>query len=347
VEEGVIPFSYDLGSLTVFDANAIPSLDAKKRESWIHSNARDVTQVLVNHVFSLPTESTQDGYFALLPDVVTPLPREKPVPKEKTLTRWEKFAKAKGINKTKKSRVEFDEGLGEFVPKYGFRGIKQGRNPDLVPNDWLVEVPDSLTKPVTDTPEEDQFTRIKNAKKERVEKNQKRQRRNQEESSTMAAAGIASFAPRTTPEGRTTLKKQLDKALKTTKVSTASMGRFDAALKRPEGDVKLKLGKRRGAGLEDSMLKGDLKGERARMLELANKVASGDNGPIVNVAKAAREHIKSGKIKEIGKLKHVKARGKPSRGGKTGGDRGSDKSSRGGKTSRGGSSRGRGRGRGK
>jgi len=299
-----------LGNLTVFDANPVPSKkDAKQREAWIQHNARDVTQVLVNHIFSLPTESTEEGFFAMLPDIVTPLPREKPVPKEKTLTRWEKFAKAKGINKTKKSRVEFDEGLGEFVPKYGFRGVKQGRNPDLVPNDWLVEVPDSLTKPVVDTPEEDQFSRIKKAKKERVEKNQKLQRRNQEEAANSAAAGIAAFASRDTAQNRATLKTQLDKALKVTKVSTASLGRFDKSLKRPEGDVKLKLGKRRGTGLEDSMLKGDLKGERARMLELAQKVASGDANPAVNVAKATREHIKSGKVKEIGKLKHVKARG--------------------------------------
>ena len=54
--------------------------------------------------FSLPTKPTQHyGVDALLPEPTTPIPREKPVPpQEKALTKWEEYAKIKGIKNRKK-----------------------------------------------------------------------------------------------------------------------------------------------------------------------------------------------------------------------------------------------------
>ena len=46
-----------------------------------------------------------------LPAPTTRLPREKPVPKEKQLTKWEKYAKEKGITKRKKTKSVWDEEL--------------------------------------------------------------------------------------------------------------------------------------------------------------------------------------------------------------------------------------------
>ena len=47
----------------------------------------------------------EDAVLAELPAPIYRLPREKPVPEEKAETKWEKFAKTKGITKTKRSRM--------------------------------------------------------------------------------------------------------------------------------------------------------------------------------------------------------------------------------------------------
>jgi len=46
-----------------------------------------------------------------LPTPTTRLPRAKPAPKAKQLTKWEKYAQEKGITKRKKTRAEWDEDL--------------------------------------------------------------------------------------------------------------------------------------------------------------------------------------------------------------------------------------------
>ena len=40
---------------------------------------------------------------------MTRLPREKPLPAEKVLTKWQVFAQQKGIRKRKRSKTEWDE----------------------------------------------------------------------------------------------------------------------------------------------------------------------------------------------------------------------------------------------
>jgi regulator of ribosome biosynthesis len=56
-----------------------------------------------------------------LPAPTTTLPREKPLPKPKEETRWEKFAKEKGIVKRKRERMVFDETAQEWKPRFGFK----------------------------------------------------------------------------------------------------------------------------------------------------------------------------------------------------------------------------------
>jgi hypothetical protein len=54
------------------------------------------------------------------------------VPKPKPPTKWEKFAKAKGIQKTKRSRMVFDEATDQYKPRYGYG---RASNKD----EWVVE----------------------------------------------------------------------------------------------------------------------------------------------------------------------------------------------------------------
>lgn len=65
------------------------------------------------------------------------------MPKEKEKTRWDKFAEKKGIKgKKRDGKLEFNEELQEWKPKYGYKG-KKG---DGVQDDWLVEVDDKPKK---------------------------------------------------------------------------------------------------------------------------------------------------------------------------------------------------------
>ena len=86
----------------------------------MHEVARAITQSLINKLFTQPSESVQGGRLASLPVPTTLLPREKPLPKPKPLTKWQKFAQEKGIVKRKRSKLEFDEPSGEWKRRHGY-----------------------------------------------------------------------------------------------------------------------------------------------------------------------------------------------------------------------------------
>lgn len=133
-----IPYTFDLGNLLCTDANPLPPSHCLA-ESDIQSAARDCAQVLINQLLSTcPINRSSDGSSVTLqlPSPTTPLPREKPVPKEKVLTKWEEFAKKKGISgKKKDTDLVYDDTKGDWVRKWG-RG---GKNKEAE-NEWLVEV---------------------------------------------------------------------------------------------------------------------------------------------------------------------------------------------------------------
>ncbi|KAK9475267.1 ribosomal biogenesis regulatory protein [Dipodascopsis tothii] len=147
--ERAIPVSYDLGNLAVFDENPIdyPSAAEADREEHLAALARDAAQMLVNQILTLPVVTgggtggevaRNDGTFIRLPEPTTLLPREKPLPAPKPPTKWEKFAKAKGIQaKEKTGNTVYDETTGEWVRKWGYKGKNKATD-----SQWLVEVDD-------------------------------------------------------------------------------------------------------------------------------------------------------------------------------------------------------------
>ena len=105
-------------------------------EAYLQSNARDGVQALLNALFALPSTSSPDGPVAKLPPPITQLPRAKPLPKPKPLTKWEKFAKEKGISHKKKEKAIWDEEKQDWVNRWGWKG----KNKELE-EQWLTEVP--------------------------------------------------------------------------------------------------------------------------------------------------------------------------------------------------------------
>lgn len=85
------------------------------QEAYLTSETRNNVQILINKLFELPMRN-EDGYMYVdLPEPRYNLPREKPLPTPKPLTKWQKFAIEKGIKKTPKPKATWDEILQVFI----------------------------------------------------------------------------------------------------------------------------------------------------------------------------------------------------------------------------------------
>lgn len=117
------PYTFDLGLLLTTDPNPL-TIDDSNLEASLAAIARDGAQSLINQLLTTcPATSTKtDGVLLSLPPSHTALPREKPLPAPKPPTKWEQFAKRKGIKpKTKEQRknLVFNEASGEWEKKWG------------------------------------------------------------------------------------------------------------------------------------------------------------------------------------------------------------------------------------
>jgi regulator of ribosome biosynthesis len=175
------------------------------------------------------------------------------LPKPKPLTKWEKFAKDKGIApKPKRDRMEFDEEKQEWVNRWGWNGKNKDEE-----NAWIREV-----KPSEELPNPGlEINHAKRARKERTLKNEKQRLKNAERAATeiaktsstkvleasiarpstslnnkksdARAAKIADNTARTKAQALAKREEQLKRKqeveglLVATKKSTASLGKFD------------------------------------------------------------------------------------------------------------------------
>lgn len=79
------------------------------QEAYLKSETRNNVQLVLNKLFELPIKN-EDGYMYVdLPEPRYNLPREKPLPTPKPLTKWQKFAIEKGIKKTPKPKATWDD----------------------------------------------------------------------------------------------------------------------------------------------------------------------------------------------------------------------------------------------
>lgn len=140
-----VPLDFDLGHLMAIDIQQpfdnetdidIKSLLSSSSNTLV-SYTRDNVQLVFNTLFSLSIQKTQDEesmVFIQLPQNKLALPRMKPIPTIAPETPWQKFAKKKGIKKTKQ-KMKFNEDFQEYMPKYG---SKSAKNHSL--NEWIREV---------------------------------------------------------------------------------------------------------------------------------------------------------------------------------------------------------------
>eukprot|EP00835_Amoeboradix_gromovi_P002150 NODE_115_length_19014_cov_0.489664.p7 type:complete len:223 gc:universal NODE_115_length_19014_cov_0.489664:11429-10761(-) len=156
-----VPMEIDVGLLRVVDSLTASNIS----EAEMLLRARDCCQVLMNELFQLDRTADEDGVYAALPAVRTILPREKPLPKPRQLTVWEKFAKKKGIVKKKTNAVVLDVPTNEWKPRFG-RKSKNNEKP------WLIE--GKMTDEIDANPYADQ----NKERKAKIDKNEKQKSRN-------------------------------------------------------------------------------------------------------------------------------------------------------------------------
>jgi len=149
---------------SVSSSSLLPASVIEANEQAIVTAVTENTQRLIQELFSnLPIEIIDEGVgpVAVLPKQITRLPRQQHVPRPKPLTRWQKFALAKGISKKNKESKVFDESTGEFVPRWGPKSLKKTHSD----KEWLIEAKK------TDDPTKDLFEERDLKKKKKVLQN--------------------------------------------------------------------------------------------------------------------------------------------------------------------------------
>jgi len=271
-----IDVQIDLGNMLVCDPNPIKETELRSnRRPLLLNLARDNIQLLVNKLWQLPSERVEDVVVVKLPAPTTRIPREKPIPAARQMTKWEKFAQTKGIQKKKKSRMVFDEQSKEYKPRWGYKRANDETQ------DWLIPVPD------TADPNEDQFEKRLKAKKERVAKNELQRLRNLARNMKGKVPGVG-LTPTANPD-----KDHLSRALVAAKTSNASMGSFTESLSKESEFTK-------GTGKKRKFLPNvsEVGKEKLRALDILSKLGGG--GGIVDKEKAAKVHVASQKIDSSG-----------------------------------------------
>ncbi|XP_057416990.1 ribosome biogenesis regulatory protein homolog [Lotus japonicus] len=275
-------FEVDLGHLMAFDSHhTFPTQPPLSREDLVKQalqKGTELVQAIADSLFTLPATEDVDGPLVKLPAPLTRLPREKHLPKPKPPTKWEAFAKKKGIQKKKKDKVLYDEQSGTWKRRYGY---DRANDEDAVP---IIEAKE------TDDPTEDPFAKRKENKRNRVDKQEKNRLQNLKEAAKfgalpshvqLAATALPITGTQAAPKKVT--KDELGNVAGIAATSTASGGKFDKKLageKPPQhkGKYRKFLPVAEGTGM------GSL--ERQQTEKILNKIMSKNSHDILNVNKA-------------------------------------------------------------
>lgn len=257
-----IDLEIDLGNLLAYDPNPLDVADSKNiSEKFIKDLARDNTQLLFNEIWKLPVERIQEAIVAKLPECTTVLPREKKIPKAQPLTKWQEYAKLKGIQKRKRGAMVWDETAKDWKPRFGYKRA----NDDT--KEWVIEIPANAD------PYEDQFEKRAKAKKERVAKNELQRLRNIARRTGKPMPGSGHLA------GQSQTTTELQSTFHVAKRATASLGRFEDKMKNEKPE------RNRGKKRKFDPVVGGLASEKSRQISILNEITG--KQPKLNKDRAA------------------------------------------------------------
>ncbi|KAJ3681144.1 hypothetical protein LUZ60_015633 [Juncus effusus] len=275
-------YQIDLGNLMAYDPNhhfqSIPS-SREELEKKCLEKGTELVQAIANSVFSLPSTEDRDGPLVKLPPPNTKLPREKHLPRPKPPTKWELFAKAKGIQNKKKDKRKWDEQTHTWKRTHGY---------DRVNDDKDIPILDAKA---TDEVGEDPFAKRKTEKKERVKKQEKNRLQNLKQAAKVGALPshvqlAATSLPITGMQNearKKASKQELESVAGLASTATASGGKFDKKVpgeKPPKHDGKFRtffaVAEGKGMGSQ----------EKQQTDKVLNQVLSKSSHEILDVNKA-------------------------------------------------------------
>eukprot|EP00980_Cylindrotheca_fusiformis_P001675 scaffold381_cov138-Cylindrotheca_fusiformis.AAC.11 len=265
-------------------------------EDYLLSKATTGCTQLVHALFQLPTERSDAGPLVQLPHYdEMKLPRALPPPPPKQETKWEKFAKAKGIplNKEKRSRKVWDETTGSWMYRHGFEKANSKSK------EWPI-----MEVGANDDPYIDPWEKLRDEKRSRTDKNIESRMKNQERVGNLAK-GVTSRVMKSrensrkmgkeggnvdrnnvpptgvpvdlksgTGEAKKRGKVSTNAALEAVQRSTASMGRFDQ-MREGEPERKKVLSKMKKRKFESGTSKSYHVSEGEKSMKILNAVMNG------------------------------------------------------------------------
>lgn len=284
-------FQVDLGNLMAFNPHHHFSSLPSSREELVKECLQEGTklvQAIADALFNLPSTEESQGPIVNLPAPTTSLPREKPLPKPRPPTKWEVFAKKKGIQNRKKDKIVYDDQTGAWKRRHGYDRVNDDRDVPII------------EAKLTDEPGQDPFAKRQVEKKQRVEKQEKHRLYNLKQAAKvgalpshvqLAATALPITGTQTAP--RKVSKDELQNVAGMAATATASGGKFDKKLpgeKPPKHEKKFRkfLPVVEGSGM------GSL--ERQQTEKVLNKLISKNSREILNVDKAVNMYnVKSDK----------------------------------------------------
>ncbi|KAH8921764.1 RRS1-domain-containing protein [Atractiella rhizophila] len=289
------PHTISLPLLAIFDHSEVhlPSTaqDPVAFEQALLSNSQTIVQALVGSIFSRPLVSSLSANSGEIPTAISSLnktsleplvtlppasdleygliPRAKRLPSAKPLTKWEKFAKKKGIGAKNKGKKVWDEEKGEWRDRWGYgkwKGARgMGEDGKGLADDWVVEVKGNEEADPSYNPR----AQSKKESKLRKGKNEKQQLAN------IARAQAETSGPTPQEKRKTELERKIGQVSR----STTAMGKFAEA-----GEVGRAKGERRK--FEPNVTSGGEKEERNKQLEILNKLGKPGSGTTSKKRKA-------------------------------------------------------------
>ncbi|KZC08238.1 PREDICTED: ribosome biogenesis regulatory protein homolog [Dufourea novaeangliae] len=293
----------DVGSLLALDYNTLNLKTLRsEQEEYLKSVTRDNVQILFNNIWELPTERIDEAIVAKLPKPQFVLPRSRQIPKPKPLTKWQQYAKEKGIKSKKKnkSKLKWDDELQKWIPTFGYK-----RNNAEEQKEWLVEV-NNENKAM-----EDSFAVAKAGKEERRSKNELQRLRNIAKAKNIKIPQVGLPTREHFPD-----PQQLSQAITVARTSTASAGKFQDRLPK-EKDAKGIARQVPGMKRKAEEVPSNLQDERKRNKNLADNILK-SNAKIfredfsVPKVKPAKTRVMKGKrgVKSTGSKKPKAGKGK-------------------------------------
>ena len=239
----------DTGSLAVYDTSEFRpeahTLDveivrsAEKAYNALYSSLKAVTSLTEQEMSTRKLEHKVIDYSAdpnivELPAPTVEIPRFHKPPEKPEMTRWEKFAKEKGIKKKKRSRLVWSDEVKDWVPRHG-RGSKNNLKEEL-----------DIIREVKANDHENPFERDKRERKIRKKAQDIRELKNElrRKKSEGGAAGAK-------VSGFDSKKVAIDKSLKNVGYANASMGKFAVKSKDDKKQLRKTEAKPNHIKLED------------------------------------------------------------------------------------------------